>query len=137
MNSLFQLSQVTPAHDPNDYACGQRNKLGMITIFDSHGKMNENSGQWRSLDRFDARKQIISWMESNGFYRGSKENKMSIALCSRSGDILEPLVKPQWYVKCDQIAATAAQLVRDGKIDVVPESYKQEWFRWLGNRWFL
>ena len=72
-------------------------------------------------------------MQEEGFYKGKKDNIMRIAICSRSGDILEPVVKSQWYVKMKEMASSASQFVKDGKIEIYPSFYKEEWFRWMDN----
>lgn len=83
------------------------------------------------MDRFIARKEIIKDLEKRGLYRGKKNNPMNIARCSRSGDIIEPLLKPQWYVKTQEMADRSSQYVKSGDVEIIPSHYKDEYFRWM------
>ncbi|KYQ93821.1 valyl tRNA synthetase [Tieghemostelium lacteum] len=124
--------KVTPAHDPNDYECGQRKNLAMINLFTDEGLINENGGErFKGLKRFDARNEVIKALQEKGLYRGMTDNKMRIGVCSRSKDIIEPMIKPQWYVKCDGMAERACKAVKDGELKIIPEAHEATWFRWL------
>ncbi|KAF9311007.1 hypothetical protein BG003_007889 [Podila horticola] len=108
--------KVTPAHDPNDYACGRRHGLPI------------------NMNRFDARDKIIEELKSLGAYRGKNEkHSMRLAKCSRSGDVIEPMVMPQWYIKCDGMAQRALKDAESGELVFHPESAVKEWNRWLEN----
>ena len=89
-------TQVTPAHDPNDYICGKRNNLEFIIILTEDGKIAANGGEFSGLMRYDARISIEEKLQGLGLYRGKEANKMRLGLCSRSGDIIEPMLTPQW-----------------------------------------
>ncbi|XP_046657722.1 valine--tRNA ligase-like isoform X2 [Daphnia pulicaria] len=125
--------KITPAHDPNDYDLGKRHNLAMITIFSDDGQIIGDCGQFTGMKRFDARKAVLEALEQVGQYRGTADNPMVVPVCSRSKDIVEPMIKPQWYVKCDQMAADAAEAVRSGKLKVVPEMHQKTWFSWMDN----
>eukprot|EP00744_Colponema_vietnamica_P001718 GILI01002816.1.p1 GENE.GILI01002816.1~~GILI01002816.1.p1 ORF type:complete len:973 (-),score=377.56 GILI01002816.1:248-3166(-) len=125
--------KVTPAHDPNDFACGRRNGLPEITVFTEDGLINENGGEFRGQKRFDCRYNIIKALEDKGLFRGKEDNAMRLGICSRSSDIIEPLLKPQWWVKSEVMAARACQAVRDGELKIEPEAHEATWFRWLEN----
>ncbi|EFX70461.1 hypothetical protein DAPPUDRAFT_217307 [Daphnia pulex] len=125
--------KITPAHDPNDYDLGKRHNLAMITIFSDDGQIIGDCGQFTGMKRFDARKAVLAALEQVGQYRGTADNPMVVPVCSRSKDIVEPMIKPQWYVKCDQMAADAAEAVRSGKLKVVPEMHQKTWFSWMDN----
>ena len=99
--------KITPAHDPNDYECGKRNKLEEIDILDDNGAINEAGAPFAGIMRFDAREQIRSKLDAMGLYRGVADNPMELPVCSRSGDIVEPRLKPQWFVNTEAMAATA------------------------------
>lgn len=87
--------KITPAHDPNDYACGNRHKLPKICIFDEDGKINHHGGeQFKGLARFDARVMVYKALEKLGQIKGKTPNPMRLGLCSKSGDIIEPYLKP-------------------------------------------
>ena len=125
--------KVTPAHDKNDYACGKRHNLPMINVFEENGKVASNGGQFAGLMRFDARDAVYQALDSKGLIIGKKPNPMSIGRCSKSNDIIEPLLKPQWYVDCKGMAARAVDAVRSGELKVVPEEHHATWYRFLEN----
>ncbi len=125
--------KVTPAHDPVDYTCGKTHNLPFITIMNEDGTMNANAGPFQGLKRFDARDAVIQALKEKNLFRGTKPNVMKIGICSRTKDIIEPLIKPQWYVNCSGMAAAAAKAVRDGELEILPPNHKDTWFRWLDN----
>ncbi|EFA76256.1 valyl tRNA synthetase [Heterostelium album PN500] len=126
--------KVTPAHDHNDYETGLRHKLPMINLFTDEGLINENGGEkFQGMRRFDARNAVIESLKELGLYKGMKDNKMRLGFCSRSKDIVEPLIKPQWYVKCDGMAAKAIEAVKSGELKIIPSTHEVTWFRWLEN----
>eukprot|EP00178_Gracilaria_changii_P010977 TRINITY_DN31659_c0_g3_i1.p1 TRINITY_DN31659_c0_g3~~TRINITY_DN31659_c0_g3_i1.p1 ORF type:complete len:1075 (-),score=200.71 TRINITY_DN31659_c0_g3_i1:2864-6088(-) len=125
--------KVTPAHDPNDFACGRRNNLPEITIFTKSGDVNENGGQFCGMKRYVARVEVEKALEAQGLLRGKKPNPMSLPVCSRSGDIVEPMLLPQWWVNCKDLAQKSADAVRQGELEIVPEQFKDVWYRWLDN----
>ena len=101
--------KITPAHDPNDYDCGKRNNLQFITIFTDDGNVAHNCGQFSGLKRFDARKAVLAALQEKGLYRETKDNPMVVPVCNRSKDIVEPIIKPQWYVKCGDMAVEVSR----------------------------
>ncbi|KAF9583270.1 hypothetical protein BGW38_009865 [Lunasporangiospora selenospora] len=108
--------KITPAHDPNDYAFGKRHSLPI------------------GMNRFDAREKIVADLTERGMYRGKNENHaMRLARCSRSGDVIEPLVMPQWYVKCDTMAEKALEAAQDQRLVFHPDYSVKDWNRWLEN----
>lgn len=90
--------KVTPAHDPNDYACGKRNNLEFINLLNVDGTFNENAGPYQGMKRYDVRNKIIKDLDALKLYKGKRPNNMVLKICSRSKDIIEPILKPQWYV---------------------------------------
>ncbi|KAL9243450.1 hypothetical protein vseg_017336 [Gypsophila vaccaria] len=129
--------KITPAHDPNDFEVGKRHHLEFINIFTDDGKINSNGGpEFAGIGRFEARVLVTKALEEKGLYRGSKDNEMRLGRCSRSDDIVEPLIKPQWYVNCTGMAKDALNAVLDNenrKIEILPKQYEAEWKRWLEN----
>ena len=125
--------KITPAHDPNDYECGKRHKLEFITVLTPEGAINNNGSQFEGLMRYDARVAVEEALKEKGLYVGKEPNKMRLGLCSRSGDILEPMITPQWYVNCDSMAKQATDAVRNGELKIVPEEHEKTWFQWLDN----
>ncbi|CCD22630.1 uncharacterized protein NDAI_0A04740 [Naumovozyma dairenensis CBS 421] len=126
--------KITPAHDQNDYNTGKRHNLEFINILTDDGLLNENCGpEWEGMKRFDARKKVIEELKKKGLYIGQEDNEMTIPTCSRSGDIIEPLLKPQWWVAQGDMAKEAIKAVRNGDITITPRSSEAEYFHWLEN----
>ena len=116
--------KVTPAHDPNDYLCGKRNNLEFIIMLCGEGKINANGGKFTGMMRYDARIAMEKELDSLGLLRGKEINKMRLGLCSRSGDIIEPMLTPQWYVNCNNMAKRATDAVRNGDLKIFPEFHE-------------
>jgi len=125
--------KVTPAHDPNDYLCGKRNNLEFITILSEDGAMAPNCGPYAGMMRYDARMQIEKDLAALGQYKGKEVNKMRLGKCSRSGDIVEPYLTPQWYVNCASMAKRSTDAVRSGALKIVPAMHESTWYSWLDN----
>ncbi|KAI9274512.1 putative valyl tRNA synthetase [Phascolomyces articulosus] len=128
--------KITPAHDSNDYACARRHNLPIVSIFDKLGQLNDFGGvtEWTGINRFDLRDKVVDKLKQLNCYQGKNENHpMRIALCSRSGDVIEPLLQPQWYVRCSELAETSKKQVENGLIKIHPRGHKQDWYRWLDN----
>ena len=120
--------KITPSHDPNDYECGKRHKLQFINIFTPDGKVNAVGGtQFEGMMRYDARIAVEEALTEKGLYKGKESNKMRLGLCSRSGDILEPMITPQWYVNCDSMAKRATDAVRNNELKIVPADHEKTW----------
>ncbi|PSS33118.1 Valine--tRNA ligase, partial [Actinidia chinensis var. chinensis] len=129
--------KITPAHDPNDFEVGKRHNLDFINIFTDDGKINSNgSAEFAGMLRFTAREAVTAALQRKGLYRGAKNNEMRLGICSRSNDVVEPLIKPQWYVNCNSMAKQALDAVFDEenrKMEIIPRQYTAEWKRWLEN----
>lgn len=126
--------KITPAHDPNDFALGRRHNLPMINIFTDDGKINEIGGsKFQGMQRFDARKAILAELTTLGQYKETKNNKMVLPICTRSGNVVEPLLKPQWYVRSEEMSNAAMDAVKNGDLEIQPAVSEREWFSWLGN----
>ncbi|QLQ80223.1 hypothetical protein HG537_0D02240 [Torulaspora globosa] len=126
--------KITPAHDQNDYNTGKRHNLEFINILTDDGLLNENCGpEWEGMKRFDARKKVIEELKARGLFIGQEDNEMTIPTCSRSGDVIEPLLKPQWWVSQSDMAKEAIKAVRNGDITITPKSSEAEYFHWLEN----
>lgn len=123
--------KITPAHDPNDYEVGKRHNLPFITIFTDDGFIIGDYGEFTGMKRFDARKAILAALQEKGLYKETKDNPMVVPICSRSKDIVEPLIKPQWYVKCDTMAKNATEAVQSGELKIIPESHAKIWYHWM------
>ncbi|XP_047355755.1 valine--tRNA ligase [Vespa velutina] len=123
--------KITPAHDPNDYEIGKKHNLPFITIFDDNGNIIGDYGKFTGMKRFEARKAILKSLKEKNLFIEIKDNPMVVPICSRSKDVVEPLIKPQWYIKCDEMAKTAMKAVEDGDLKIIPEQYKKTWYRWM------
>lgn len=126
--------KITPAHDPNDFATGKRHNLEFINILDDNGCINGNgTGQFAGQPRFQARVTVVDFLKEKGLFRGVADNPMRLGLCSRSKDVIEPVLKPQWWVNCGDMAAEACAAVRDGRLEIIPSEFEATWFRWMEN----
>ena len=125
--------KITPAHDPNDYECGKRHNLEFITMLASDGSVNENGAPFTGMMRYDARIAVEEALQEKGLLIGKEPNKMRLGLCSRSGDILEPMITPQWYVNCSDMAKRSTDAVRNGELKIIPAEHEKTWFAWLDN----
>ncbi|KAI0051297.1 hypothetical protein FA95DRAFT_1554638 [Auriscalpium vulgare] len=126
--------KITPAHDPNDYEVGTRHQLEFINILNDDGTFNANAGEkFQGMKRFHARVAVVQALKDQGLYIETKDNPMQIPLCSKSGDIIEPLLKPQWWVNCKPLAEEAIKHTRAGELVITPKQSEAEWYRWLEN----
>ncbi|KAI6779603.1 Valine--tRNA ligase-like protein [Emericellopsis cladophorae] len=123
--------KLTPAHDPNDFTLGQRHNLEFINILTDDGLMNENAGSYKGMKRFDVRYAIQDDLKAKGLFVDKKDNAMKVPQCEKSKDIIEPLMKPQWWVKMKDLAEPALKVVRDGEIKIRPDTAERSYFRWL------
>ncbi|CAH1281353.1 unnamed protein product [Diabrotica balteata] len=125
--------KITPAHDFNDYEVGKRHSLENIQVIDENGKLTLECGKFFGLPRFDARKVITNELQHLGLLRSREEHPMVVPICSRSKDIVEFLIRPQWFLKCDSMAAEAIRNVKEGKLSIDPKMMEKTWFTWLEN----
>ena len=133
--------KVTPAHDFNDYAVGQRHKLPMISILDLAAKINASAPEkYRGLDRFEARRAIIADLEAAGLLDSVKPHKLTVPRGDRTGVVIEPMLTDQWFVAMSKpgadgqsIVGKALQAVASGEIKFVPENWVNTYNQWLNN----
>lgn len=124
--------KITPAHDPNDYEVGKRHNLPFITIFDDAGLVIGDYGKYTGMKRFHVRKQIIEDLKEKNLYIETKNNPMVVPICNRSKDVVEPMLKPQWYVSCGEMAARAIEAVETKQLRILPEQHIKIWNHWMG-----
>ena len=106
----------------------------MITILSDDGRITgEYSLNVTGVKRYEARTIVTEALEEKGLYRGTVDNPMALSVCSRSKDVVEPLIKPQWYVNVGQMARDASQAVTSGELRIIPETHKKTWFSWMDN----
>ncbi len=124
--------KITPAHDFNDYEVGARHNLEVINIFDDSAKMNDTVPEaYIGMDRFDARKKIVSDLDALGLLDEIKDHKLMVPRGDRSGTVIEPYMTDQWYVKVEPLAGPAIEAVESGRIKFVPDNYKNMYFSWM------
>ena len=128
--------KITPAHDFNDFEVGKRNNLEMINIMDRKGSLVEEDfipEQYRGLDRFDARKQILIDLENKGNLVKVEEHTHSVPHGDRSGVVIEPYLTDQWYVDAKKLAVDAIKAVKNKKTKFVPSNWEKTYFEWMDN----
>ncbi|XP_062291672.1 valine--tRNA ligase, mitochondrial isoform X2 [Scomber scombrus] len=126
--------KVTPAHDHSDFLLSQRHSLPRLTVIGEDGMMTPLCGHWlEGVKRFDARQLVTDALAERKLLRDKKDHAMTLPICSRSGDIIEPLLKKQWFVHCQEMAQKAVQAVEDGQLEIIPHYYSKTWKNWLSN----
>jgi valyl-tRNA synthetase len=125
--------KVTPAHDPNDFALGQRQGLPSISVMDERAHMNAAAGSYAGLDRYKARQRILADLEAEGLLAGVREHVNSIGKCDRCKTVVEPLLSTQWFVRIQPLADPAIEAVEKGYISLTPEQYSKTYFEWMRN----
>ena len=130
--------KVTPAHDPNDFALGQRHQLPSINVMDETAHINAEGGVYAGLDRYVARKRIVADLDAQGLLAGVKDHTNNIGHCDRCKTVVEPRLSTQWFVKIKPLAEKAIAAVKpgpDGKkaINFTPEQYEKTYLNWMEN----
>lgn len=125
--------KITPSHDPNDFEVGLRHNLPQIRVMNDDATMNENAGQYQGMDRYEARKQIVKDLESQGLLVKIEEHTHNVGTCYRCSTVIEPLISKQWFVKMKPLAEPAIEIVKNGTISFVPERFSKIYFNWMEN----
>jgi valyl-tRNA synthetase len=133
--------KVTPAHDHNDYAVGQRHGLPMIGVLALDATLNDNApAAYRGLDRFVARKKIVADLDALGLLVETKKHKLQVPRCERTGQVVEPMLTPQWFVAVNKPASDgrsigdkARHAVASGQVRFVPEQWVNTYNHWMNN----
>jgi len=125
--------KVTPGHDPNDFAIGQRHNLEVIKAIDEDAKMTEAAGPYRGLDRYECRNKVIEDLQALGLIDKTEEHDHSLGRCQRCQTVVEPLISRQWFVKMKPLAEPALEAVKDEKTRFVPPRFTRIYQNWLGN----
>jgi valyl-tRNA synthetase len=125
--------KVTPGHDPNDFEIGQRHNLPIINVMNRDATMNVNAGPYHGLDRFDCRQKLWQDMESAGLTVEVVPHQMQVPRSQRGGEVVEPLVSTQWFVKMKPLAEQGLEAVAKGEIDIIPERFTKVYNNWLEN----
>jgi len=125
--------KITPAHDPNDYQIGEKYNLPLISILDKDAKVNENGGQYEGMDRFDARKKLWDDMREAGLVIKEENHTHQVPRSQRGGEIIEPMISTQWFVKMESIGEKALNAVKNGEITIVPDYFTKTYYNWMEN----
>ena len=123
--------KVTPAHDENDYAIGERHKLPRMVVIDEHAQMTDAAGPYKGLDRSKARAALLEDLASGGFLGKTENYTLSVGTCQRCKTVIEPLLSKQWFMKMQPLAGPALSAVEEGRIRIVPENYKKIYLDWM------
>ena len=123
--------KITPAHDKNDYEVGKRHQLPLINIMSKEATINEAGGPYAGMDRFEARAAILADLEQEGLLVKTEPHTMSVGISQRGGEVIEPLLSEQWFVRARPLAELALAAVRDGQTRIIPERFEKVYFHWL------
>jgi len=127
------MVKVTPAHDPNDFEMGQRHGLPHVQVIGDDATMTADAGAYAGLDRYEARKRIVADLERLGLLEKVEPHRHAVGHCYRCGNVVEPLVSDQWFVKMKPLAGPAIDAVKSGKIRFVPERFSKNYLNWMEN----
>ena len=125
--------KITPAHDPNDFEVGLRHNLPVINVMDEGAVINENGGKYQGMTREEARKAIVKDLDEGGYLVKVEPIKHNVGSCYRCGTVVEPRVSKQWFVKMEPLAKPAIDVVREGKIRLIPERMEKIYYNWMEN----
>jgi valyl-tRNA synthetase len=125
--------KVTPAHDPNDYVLGRKHNLDFINIMHTDGRLNENAGQYKDMERFQAREIVLKDLREKGLLEKVQPHKLSAGHCYRCHTIIEPYFSEQWFVKMEPLAEPAINVVKKGRIKFHPARWTKVYLNWMNN----
>ncbi len=127
------LVKVTPAHDANDFEISKRHNLDIVFVIDDEGKMTEEAGKYKGLDRFQARKTLVKDLKEMGLLEKITDHEHAIGQCYRCDTIIEPFLSTQWFVKMKPLAEKAIDAVKKGDVAFHLPRWKKVYFHWLEN----
>ncbi|MDA0576770.1 MAG: valine--tRNA ligase [Verrucomicrobia bacterium] len=125
--------KVTPAHDPNDFAMGQRHKLAQVIVMHPDGTMNEEAGPYAGLDRVACRKRIVADLQEQGLIEKVVHHQHAVGHCYRCHTVIEPRLSPQWFVRMQPLAGPAIAAVKSGEVAFVPARWNKVYLDWMEN----
>jgi valyl-tRNA synthetase len=126
--------KITPGHDPNDFEIGQRHGLAIVNVLNTDAQMNANAGpHYAGLDRFECRKKLWADMEAAGLVIKTQPYRTQVPRSQRGGEIVEPMLSTQWFVKMQPMAIMGLEAVRSGRIKIIPERFTKVYYNWLEN----
>ncbi|APH21546.1 TPA: valine--tRNA ligase [Clostridium botulinum] len=125
--------KITPAHDPNDYQVGKRHNLPEINVMFDDGRINYKETRYHEMDRYEARKAIVEDLKNEGFLVKIKEHSHNVSCHDRCNTVIEPIISKQWFVKMEELAKPAIEVVKNKKVKFVPERFDKTYFNWMEN----
>jgi len=125
--------KITPAHDPTDFALGQKHGLAAIRVMNAEGRMNEAAGPYRGQDRFDCRENILADLEAAGLLVKTEDYDTSVGHCYRCRTVVEPMLSPQWFVEMKPLAKLGIEAVQKDGMTFSPERWTKVYLDWLAN----
>ncbi len=125
--------KITPGHDANDFAAGQRHQLPQLEVIGPDGRMSAAAGAYAGLDRFAARERFVADLKSAGLLAGEDDYAISLGRCQRCRTVIEPRLSLQWFVKIKPLAEAAARAAERGEVTFVPEQYGRVYLDWMAN----
>lgn len=125
--------KITPAHDPNDFEVGKRHNLEEINILNDDATINANGGIYEGMDRYEARKAIVEKLDEMGLLVKVVDHTHSVGTHDRCKTTVEPMIKPQWFVKMDEMAKPAIEAIKTGRLKFVPDNFAKTYLHWLEN----
>ena len=125
--------KITPAHDPNDFEVGKRHNLEEINIMNDDATINEKGGKYAGMDRYEARKAMVADLDAQGLLVKVVDHTHAVGTHDRCKTTVEPMIKPQWFVKMDEMAKAAIKTLEDGNLKFVPERFDKTYLHWLEN----
>jgi valyl-tRNA synthetase len=125
--------KVTPSHDPVDFEIAQRQKLPLINLLNKDATMNENAGPCKGMDRFACRKWVVEEMERLGLLVKIEDYSHAVGHCQRCATLIEPMASTQWFVRMELLAKPAIEVVKTGKIQILPDHFTKVYLNWMEN----
>ncbi len=125
--------KITPAHDPNDYEVGKRHNLPEINIMNDDATINANGGKFEGMGRYEARKQIVAELDEMGLLVKVEDYTHNVGTHDRCKTTVEPMIKPQWFVKMDELIKPAVEAVKNNEITLIPERMEKTYYNWTDN----
>lgn len=125
--------KITPAHDPNDFEVGKRHNLPEINIMNDDATINELGGKYAGMDRYEARKAIVKDLEEQGLLVKVVPHSHNVGTHDRCGTTVEPMVKPQWFVRMKEMGQAALEVLKTDDLNFVPDRFDKIYIHWLEN----
>ncbi len=125
--------KITPAHDPNDFEVGKRHGLEEINIMNDDATINERGGKYAGMDRYEARKAMVADLDAQGLLVKVTDHVHAVGTHDRCGTTVEPMIKPQWFVRMSEMAKAAIKALEDGELEFVPDRFDKVYLHWLEN----